>query len=95
MRLSDLNPRWWTFESDGPRVGLTFDCPHCRHTRLGVVFHHRGHEAIEDVYIRAHSAQCIWTADGEDFETLTLSPSVDVSAHGHWHGFLRNGEITC
>jgi hypothetical protein len=35
----------------------------------------------------------IWTRTGETFDTLTLTPSVDASASGHWHGFITNGEI--
>lgn len=93
MRLSELNPRWFVFENGGPRVGLTFDCPHCRTQRLGVVFHRRGHEAIDDTYIRAHSSENVWTLDGDALDNLTLSPSVDASAHGHWHGFVRRGEV--
>jgi hypothetical protein len=97
MRLIDLDPRWFALEAGGPRVGLTFDCPCCRETRIGVAFHHTGHEAIEDEYIRAHgngSPRFIWTLEaGADFETLTLSPSIDASASGHWHGFITAGEI--
>jgi hypothetical protein len=33
-----------------------------------------------------------WQRAGETFETLTLSPSVDASAAGCWHGFVTNGE---
>jgi hypothetical protein len=25
---------------------------------------------------------------------LTVRPSIDASASGHWHGFITNGEIT-
>lgn len=35
-----------------------------------------------------------WQRTGETFDTLTLSPSIDCSAWNHWHGFVRNGEIT-
>jgi len=98
MRLVELNPRWFVLETDGQRVGLTFDCPHCRETRLGIVFHRRGHEAIDDVYIRAHHGgnpnEHIWDLQSEgDFDTLTLFPSIDASATGHWHGFISAGEI--
>ena len=95
MRLTDLEPRWFVFETGGPKVGLTFNCPHCLDQRIGVAFHERGHEAIEDAYILAkHPSEKIWTLDGaEDFNVLTLSPSIDASASGHWHGFITNGEI--
>jgi len=96
MKLTDLNPRWYVLQHDGPIVGLTFDCPHCRTERLGVKFHHSGQEAMIDAYIMAHSPDTnhIWTMTGEAFDNLSLSPSVDASASGHWHGFITNGEAT-
>ncbi len=96
MKLTELNPRWFVLEDGGARVGLTFECPHCRKERLGVVFHEAGHEAIDDAYIRAHSPTTnhIWTRTGRDFEDLTLSPSIDASSSGHWHGFIQNGVVT-
>jgi hypothetical protein len=36
---------------------------------------------------------CLWQRAGDTFETLTLSPSVDASRAGCWHGFLTAGEI--
>lgn len=41
------------------------------------------------------SAEHKWTRDGESFETLTLSPSVNaqMSDPNCWHGFIINGEI--
>lgn len=35
----------------------------------------------------------IWKRTGETFETLTLSPSINAEASGHWHGFITKGEI--
>lgn len=95
MRLVDLDPRW--FSAGGDVIGLTFDCPHCRDQRLGVEF---------DVGVDlrgAHPGVLVpvppdgknhWHRVGETFETLTLTPSVDASASGHWHGFVTNGEVT-
>lgn len=34
-----------------------------------------------------------WTADGDAFDTLTISPSIDGSKGGLWHGHITNGEI--
>jgi hypothetical protein len=99
MKLTDLDPPWLVLEDGGPRLGLTFHCPHCPQSgqRLAVVFHHRGQEAVEDGYILAkHGAadtNHIWTEDGADFDTLTLTPSVDASGAGHWHGFVTAGQI--
>lgn len=40
---------------------------------------------------------CAWTIAGgiesASFETLTVTPSLDGSAGGLWHGFITNGEI--
>lgn len=98
MKLTDLNPRWVVLEQGGPRVALGFDCPHCRSMRLVVFFHHHGKAAAEDGYILAHhgadDTQHIWDLHGQDdFGSLTLSPSVDASKSGHWHGFIVSGEI--
>jgi len=99
MRLNDLEPRWVALESGGPVVGLGFQCPHCLTERLAVLFHHSGNAAIaEEGYIRAHNGdrpeQYIWTlAEGSTFGDMTLTPSIDASKSGHWHGFITNGEI--
>jgi len=105
MKLIDLKPKWFNLEEGGIRVGLTFECPHCfdsitsySNTRIGVSFHERGKELIEDTYIHAHTTDPffnhIWEEDGEDFYNITLTPSIDVSHAGHWHGFLIKGEIS-
>jgi hypothetical protein len=31
---------------------------------------------------------------GVDFNTISVTPSIDASAAGHWHGHITNGEIT-
>lgn len=100
MRLSDLEPRWaldadiivcGTVVHDEHRqgMGLTFLCPHCRATRLGVFIANPvdGGPPSDD-------ASQLWTrVSGDSFENLTLSPSIDVSKSGHWHGHIRAGAI--
>lgn len=34
-----------------------------------------------------------WRFIRNDFNTLTVSPSIDASASGNWHGFIKNGMI--
>lgn len=94
MRLIDLDPRWYTHGNSPDIVGVTFDCPCCGgKTRLGVLFV----EEIDrdglpnDVHWSIKGTK--WHRQGETFETLTLSPSIDASHFGHWHGFITNGEI--
>jgi Family of unknown function (DUF6527) len=40
-----------------------------------------------------HIGRILWHREGVTFETLSLTPSVDASHFGHWHGFITNGEI--
>lgn len=34
-----------------------------------------------------------WTRTTDDFNTMSITPSLDASAAGHWHGYVKNGEI--
>lgn len=34
----------------------------------------------------------LWQRTGEAFDAMTLSPSVDASPSGHWHGWVQGGE---
>lgn len=107
MRLTELHPRWGAdydiligghvvHDENRVGMGLTFRCPHCVRagvetpTRLGVFF-------VNPVDGKPHTddqdLQHLWTRTGTSFEDLTLTPSIDASAHGHWHGYLTNGEI--
>jgi hypothetical protein len=43
---------------------------------------------------QACESDCGWTAHGElDFATLTVTPSLDGSKGGLWHGFITDGQI--
>lgn len=97
MRLIDLEPRWYE-RGEGNRVGMTFECPHCRETgqRLAVALHLDGTNMDPDPDNPQQFAadERIWTVvGGSGFEDLTLTPSIDASASGHWHGFITNGGI--
>jgi hypothetical protein len=98
MRLAELNPRWGidadiviggTSQRFDNRTGMavTFDCPCCRKTRLAVWFANPvdGGPPTDD-------ATNLWQRAGDTFDSLTLTPSVDASEHGHWHGFVTNGD---
>jgi hypothetical protein len=39
---------------------------------------------------RATSA---WNRTSDDFATMSVTPSLDASASGHWHGYITAGEI--
>lgn len=97
MKLTDLNPRWTGFPYGSIRFGVTFDCPHCKTQRIGVMFSNPiDPERWIERGVTMPQAQCKWTRSGENFDTLTLTPSIDSSQidfGGHWHGFITNGEV--
>lgn len=89
MRLTDLNPRWYAAHGRPGRIGIIFLCPHCRMIEIPVAFENPRDGADPD-----SGARTRWKREGETFEALTLTPSVDASSFGHWHGFVTNGEVT-
>lgn len=97
VRLSTLNPRW--VQPDSVRVavpvfvGVSFDCPHCGKQRLSARFRQPidPQGLLQGTTWQAPSIA--WDRTGEDFETLTLAPSIDFAARGHWHGHITNGEV--
>ncbi len=106
MRLADLDPRW--IEEDGRRIGFIFKSPtkagiyqscFLASPERRVQWDHFkrliGDERTESghrVIVQGCTEGTHWTIDGE-FENLTVAPSIDGSAGGTWHGFIRNGEI--
>lgn len=97
MRLTDLEPRWYAVRVD-ERHGITFGCPHCAESgqRLAIALHMDGTNFDADPTNPQQFAadENVWTvASGDSFENLTLTPSVDASKAGHWHGHITNGEI--
>jgi len=81
-RLVDLNPKWGRTGEE--RTHLIFDCP----CGGGPAWPDCGGKVIIPI-TGEHRWQC--TA-GDDFATLTLSPSVHLP--GHWHGWVQNGVVT-
>jgi hypothetical protein len=96
IRLTDLHPRWVTpvrFSVQIP-TGISFDCPCCRSSRLSVNFRN----PIDPEGLLAKTAwqasEPAWERSGTSFENLSLLPSIDFTASGHWHGHLMNGEVS-
>lgn len=99
MKLTELNPRWVGYS--GPIYdGISFDCPHCLAEglpvqRLAITFsppidpNGWWPRITQPTYV----GQQVWKRiSGDTFENLTLNPSVNTNAAGHWHGFITNGE---
>lgn len=102
MKLTELEPRWFTRDDVPGYDGITFLCPHCKVIRLGVPFHQDGnrlmheHQLLELDHPELHVASKPgdeWGMTGSTFEDISLTPSVDASASGHWHGHITNGEV--
>lgn len=97
MRLTDLEPRWYVAAAGGHPVGFSFNCPHCPTSgvRLAIAVHLDGTNMDPE----PDNPQCfaagetVWNVTGgSSFDDVSLSPSIDASKHGHWHGFITNGE---
>lgn len=86
MRLVDLAP-FFCAEDGREGMGLAFRCPHCEDF-LYVPFKN----PLSGGAGKPNPNGCMWEREGDTFETLTLSPSVDSKEH--WHGWIRNGEVT-
>lgn len=98
MKFSLLDPHWMS--ADGrERMGILFQCPACLSENRG---HGLGHYLA--VYFSnpadggppatpKHVPSPRWRRDGDTFDDLTISPSIDA---GCWHGFITKGETsTC
>lgn len=101
MLLAELEPRWIH-----PNV-FVFLCPHCRKDFLScknAEMSQRDQWALfekefgEDwnTLVVPMNPDTVWTISSTepgDKETLTVTPSIDASASGHWHGHITNGVI--
>jgi hypothetical protein len=101
MKLTSLNPRWVGIGDTGALIiGITFDSPTTQ-KRLGVLFTPpidpegwvpKIGNPLDHPGFFPDSKR--WKRSGETFETLNLTPSLDFSGSGEWHGFITCGEVT-
>jgi hypothetical protein len=104
MRLTDLQPQW--LERDGRRIGFVFISPTKPLWRQSCfvdrVSHGEQRQIFESMFEAPHAVQgcnpdCAWTVAGgieaASFDTMTVTPSLDGSAGGLWHGHITSGEI--
>lgn len=107
VRLRDLEPAWIA-TAGRHGMGISFLCPvhggngaNGMACYLGVWFENPvdGGPAYKpgEPFQRRTRYNCftagepLWRRTGETFDTLTLEPSID--AEGHWHGYIRAGEV--
>jgi hypothetical protein len=98
-KLVELNPRWVGHGGEGvtqhgqpvprrERVAISFDCPCGRGERVCVEFSNP-----VDGGGPTRSDGHTWHRDGDTFETLSLTPSLQRMDECRWHGYLTRGEL--
>lgn len=105
MRLLDLEPEWLTpdvfiFKSPSGRG----DWLTCKRVQMStrdqqrLVYGDHMDPATKTKWVGKSVVLTVpemaWQFEGNDFATMTVAPSIDASASGNWHGFIRNGEIS-
>jgi hypothetical protein len=101
MKLSDLQPRWVH-----PNI-FVFLCPHCKAAWLTCKNVAMDRGKIFDILVKEfgdgdslhHNPVVVppkpsvaWKIEGPFPDGLTVTPSIDASESGHWHGNITNGE---
>lgn len=104
MRLVDLDPQW--LMKDGQRIGFTFRSPTKPEWRQSCfqnppprreqwdlfAAHQHGDGMVQGCNPDAHWS-VVGGIENANFETMSVTPSLDGSAGGLWHGHITNGEI--
>ena len=105
MKLTDLEPCWLTpdvFIFRNPTGGS--DWLTCKRVAMStrdqqrLIYGDHMDPTTKTKYVGESvvltTPECAWEFKGNDFNTLTVTPSIDASASGNWHGFIKNGQIT-
>lgn len=99
MRLIELDPKW--IVKEGKRVGFTFRSPTDPKWRQSCFENppprREQWELFEDDDVQGCNPSAHWAVAGgienASFETMSVTPSLDGSAGGLWHGHITNGAI--
>lgn len=97
MRLTDLQPRWLTpdvfiFKSPAGH-GDWLSCKRAPIPNQNKFFYEQCPELVGQSIVGTLE-HALWNfAPGASFDTLTVTPSIDGSASGNWHGHITNGNI--
>ena len=96
---SPTNPKW--LQTCFFKAGRKFMCcasEECARRDEAFCPHSQGGlcqaAGLDANWIQGCNPACAWTPQGDlDFATLTVTPSLDGSAGGLWHGHITNGQI--
>lgn len=94
-KLKDLEPKWLNLERFRTGVGLQFNCPNGSGMKLHILFMNPldgGASKPDDITTPGNNNGVRWARSGMDFDSLTVSPSIDVP--GIWHGHINDGIVT-
>jgi len=98
MKLTDLEPAWLTpdlFIFRKPTGGNNWlTCKRVvmsRHEQYELIYEKNPQYVGKTVVTSV--PEVAWKFEGNDFNTLTVTPSIDASSSGNWHGFITNGEV--
>lgn len=98
MKLTDLEPAWlspdvFIFKSPTGRGDLlTCKRVPMSHIDQYDLIYANNLQYRKQIIIMSNE-EMAWSFEGNDFSTMTVSPSIDASASGNWHGHIINGEI--
>ena len=98
IRLEELEPRWIY-----KRKVFAFRSPCCRErwltckrvpmaTGAQMAIIESAQREFPGIYT-ASKPEAAWNFTDHDFNHITVTPSIDASASGHWHGWITNGSI--
>jgi len=80
--------------------GIEFLCPKCFITNGGDIGTHwcevtfTDRSVPDDMGSHNKEGKAVrWTVTGDNFENLTITPSILLEGGCNWHGFITNGEI--
>lgn len=69
-------------------MGISFDCPLHKNHRITIFFTNPLDGKPPE------NGAPLWQRFGESFETLTVSPPLDIARSDCWCGFITSGEVT-
>jgi len=98
LKLTDLEPVWLSpdvFMFKNPTGGddwLTCKRVPMRMREQHALIYEKNPQYVGRVVVMT-KPEVAWKFNGDDFSNMTVTPSIDASPSGNWHGYIRNGEI--
>ena len=84
-KLTDLNPKWLGQLRPNSGEGISLDCPKCGPKHMLVAYFDNPVDGQD-----AAPWGDKWHREGEELETLTISPSIQYPC---FHGWIENGQV--